>query len=597
MTIDSNIIEATSPPHDTDTDFSESGDISGDGGVMKEIITHGVQGWQKPENGDDVQMHYRGTLLNGTEFDSSYSRNTPFSFKLGDAKVIKGWDIVGKTMAKGEKAKVTLMPEYAYGKSGSPPKIPENATLIFEMELISWTSKRDVFNDGLVIKSELEAGEGWERPGKLAEVTVAVVASLMEPDGKTAGKELHRGEVIFTLGSGQVPEAWEKVIPDMKKGAAQALLCRASHTTGPGIDYVPKGTEIVQFKLKLLSWRKIEDIHSDGTLVKKVVKEGDGWERPNDGSDVTITAKYFLPSMESNLLVPPPAGDSFHSVTEQLFKVGDGDVMDGVDRVVQSMKENESAIIAVAPIHAYQTAPNLLKSEFVAKGVSKTSRILIEITLLKFEKSKDVWGMSFEEKIEEMKIRKQKGNDLFKAGRYDTAKKSYDRAVAFFDSPTSELSPELKTQVNELLVQCHLNLAMCYEKLGEVQKTMTHCKKALEISPSNVKALYRQGCAFLALDDYYNANSCLKYALQLSPGNLDVRRKLKQLKAKRLEQDESDKRLYSNMFGRMSKLEEKENPAVQSNGHAEATESKADAIKSEEVLDVDMKDTMAEVTA
>lgn len=554
---------------DTDDDFSRSGDLTGDGGVVKEILQHGIQGWQKPENGDDIQMHYKGTLMDGTVFDSSYDRGTPFSFKLGDGKVIKGWDIVGKTMAKGERAKVTLKPEYAYGAAGSPPKIPPNASLVFEMELLGWTSKRDVFGDGTVIKTEISSGEGWERPGSLAEATVMVVATEMDASGRNPCNQLHSGEVIFTFGSGQVPEAWEKVIQDMKKEAEVELLCRPPHTTGPGIEYVPEGTQCVRFNLKLLSWLKIDDIHSDGTLVKKVLKEGDGWERPNDGASVVIDTKFMLPVSDSKLIVPSSQKNTEVSMEGLKFKIGDGIVIDGLDRVVQSMKLNESAIVYVAPEHAFKSAPGLLTDELKGKGFSTDNPVLIELVMTKFEKAKDVWSMSFEEKLEEMKVRKQRGNKLFKDGRYSTAQKSYDRAVAFFESSTSELSQELKAKVNELLVSCHLNLAVCHNKLGDIQKVMTHCMKALDIQPSNVKALYHQGCAFLALEDYYKANSSLRYALELSPGNVDVRRKLKELKEKRLKQDAKDKKLYSNLFGRMSKLEEKEQKDAQSNGHTE----------------------------
>lgn len=571
-------------------DFSKSGDLMGDGGVIKEILQQGVQGWEKPENGDDIQMHYRGTLLDGTPFDSSYDRGTPFSFKLGDGKVIRGWDVVGKTMAKGEKAKVTLKPEYAYGATGSPPKIPENATLVFEMELLSWTSKRDVFGDGTVIKTEISPGTGWERPGSLAEATLAVSATHMNDNARDELAKLHEGEVIFTFGGNQVPEAWEKVVKDMKKDTEVSLICRPPHTTGPSVDYVPADAKCVKFGLKLLSWRKIEDIHSNGELVKKVLQEGDGWERPNEGSTVSVTAKYMLPDTTSSLLVPPPAGGDAVVVEDLEFKVGDGVVIDALDRVVQSMKVNESAIVAVAPEHAFRSAVGLLTEEFTAKGFKADSKILIDLKMTKFEKAKDVWSMSFEEKVEEMNNRKERGNDLFKSGRYATARKSYDRAVAFFDSPTSELSPELKAKVNELLVKCHLNLAVCLNKLGDIQQVMVHCKKALEIQPANDKALYRQGCAYLALDDYDNAKLSLKYALELSPKNADIQRKLKELKEKRNKQDAQDKKLYSNLFGRMRKLEEREHQGAGSNGLPNPTEMKPEGI----VPDAEMKEAPAE---
>lgn len=574
-----------------DSDFSQAGDLSGDGGVIKEIITHGVNGWQKPEDGDDVSMHYRGTLLDGSEFDSSYDRSSPFTFKLGDGKVIKGWDIVGKTMAKGEKAKVTLKPEYAYGESGSPPKIPPNATLVFEMELLSWVSKRDVFGDGLVIKSEVSAGDGWERPGKLDEITLGVVATAMEPDGRTERADLYNGQTTFTNSSGQVPLAWEKVIPDMKKNAVLSLLCTGPHTSGPGINYVPDGTEYVRFQLTMLSWKKVDDIHKDGTLVRKVLKEGEGWERPNDGATVTISAQFFHPAMDSELLVPPPEGESFLALEDFSFKVGDGVVIDGLDRVVQGMKAKESALVIIDPKHAFESAPDLLTKEMEGKGLSKESRLLVELMLMSFEKAKDVWSMSEEEKLEEMKARKQIGNDLFKKGRYPAARKSYDRAIAFFDSPTSELSPDVKPKVNELLVRCHINLAVCLDRMGDISKVMTHCKKALEIAPSNVKALYRQGCAYLEMDDFYNARSTLKHALQLSPSNIDVRRKLKEVKTKQLAQDAADKKLYSNLFGRLSKMEAKEkvaNSSVQENGDTKG--ELEGAKKGKQAEDVEMKE-------
>lgn len=75
-------------------------------------------------------------MENGTPFDACKNKEDPFSFVIGAGKVIKGWDIGVATMKKGEKSLFVLKPEYAYGSSGSPPKIPANATLHFEIELL-----------------------------------------------------------------------------------------------------------------------------------------------------------------------------------------------------------------------------------------------------------------------------------------------------------------------------------------------------------------------------------------------------------------------------------------------------------------------------
>ena len=114
-------------------------DISDDGGLCKRILTAGDPAEGTPFEGAEVQVHYVGTLLSdGSKFDSSRDRPGNFKFKIGQGQVIKGWDQGVATMHKGEKAELFCRADYAYGESGSPPKIPGGATLKFEVELLSW---------------------------------------------------------------------------------------------------------------------------------------------------------------------------------------------------------------------------------------------------------------------------------------------------------------------------------------------------------------------------------------------------------------------------------------------------------------------------
>lgn len=87
-------------------------------------------------SGKLLTVDYKGSLTNGTKFDSSYDRGTPFSFTLGEGRVIKGWEqgLVG--MKVGGKRKLTIPPSLGYGERGAGASIPPNATLVFEVELL-----------------------------------------------------------------------------------------------------------------------------------------------------------------------------------------------------------------------------------------------------------------------------------------------------------------------------------------------------------------------------------------------------------------------------------------------------------------------------
>ncbi len=93
---------------------------------------------ETPKKGQMVTAHYHGTLLNGEVFDSSVERGTPFQFPVGMGRVIKGWDEAFLGMKKGEKRKLILPADIAYGMRGSPPVIPANSVLVFDVELIDF---------------------------------------------------------------------------------------------------------------------------------------------------------------------------------------------------------------------------------------------------------------------------------------------------------------------------------------------------------------------------------------------------------------------------------------------------------------------------
>jgi FKBP-type peptidyl-prolyl cis-trans isomerase FkpA len=115
-------------------DSGSSPSSSGTGTLVIEDLTVGTG--QVAATGNTVTVHYVGTLLNGTKFDSSYDRNQPYTFRLGVGAVIAGWDqgVVG--MRVGGKRRLTIPPNLAYGNQANGP-IPANSTLRFDIDLLN----------------------------------------------------------------------------------------------------------------------------------------------------------------------------------------------------------------------------------------------------------------------------------------------------------------------------------------------------------------------------------------------------------------------------------------------------------------------------
>lgn len=515
-------------------------------GLKKLLVKEGGS-WETPETGDEVEVHYTGTLLDGTKFDSSRDRGTPFKFKLGQGQVIKGWDQGIATMKKGENAVFTIPPDLAYGESGSQPTIPPNATLKFDVELLSWASVKDICKDGGIFKKIIKEGEKWEHPKEADEVLVKYEARL--EDGTVVSKS--EEGVEFYVTDGYFCPAFAIAVKTMKKGEKVLLTVKPQYgfghqgreAIGNDVAVPPNATLLVD--LELVSWKVVDEVTDDKKVLKKILKQGEGYERPNDGAVVKVK---YTGKLEDGTVFEEKGSDE----EPFEFMAGEEQVVDGLDRAVMTMKKGEVALVSVAAEYGYQTE---IKTDLAV--VPPKSTLIYEVELVSFVKEKESWDMNTAEKIEAAGKKKEEGNALFKVGKYFRASKKYEKAAKYIEYDTS-FSEEEKKQSKPLKVTCNLNNAACKLKLKDYTQAEKLCTKVLEIESQNVKALYRRAQAYIQTADLELAELDIKKALEIDPNNRDVKLEYRALKEKQKEYNKKEAKFYGNMFARMSKLEELE---------------------------------------
>lgn len=512
---------------------------------LKKLILKAGESWQTPFPGDEVEVHYTGTLSDGTRFDSSLDRGTPFRFKLGQGQVIKGWEHSIGSMKKGEKAIFTIPPELGYGETGSPPLIPPNATLQFEVEMLSWTSVRDICKDGGLLKKTVRDGERWAYPKDADEVLVKYEARL--EDGAVVSRSSEGVE--FYVKDGYLCPAFSAAVKTMRKGEKATLTVKPQYAFGE------RGFEVVENKvtvppnstltvdLELVSWKNVVDITDDKKVLKKILKEGEGYERPNEGA--LLKVKY-TGKLENGTVFERKGSD------EEPFEfiASEEQVIDGLDRAVMTMKKGEIAMVTILPQYGYKDT----KIQRDLATVSPNSTLIYEIELISFVKEKESWEMDTAELIEVAGKKKEDGNALFNAGKYLRASKKYDKATKYIEYDNA-FSEDEKSQTKALKFTCNLNNAACKLKLKEYREAANLCSKVLEVDSKNVKALYRRAQAYIETADLEQAESDIKKALEIDPNNRDVKLEYKTLKEKQKEYNKQEAKLFGNIFNRMSRLE------------------------------------------
>ena len=331
------------------SNMDENGYTLLESGLKYKIITKGDG--LKADNGMNVSVHYIGTLLDGTEFDSSVKRGQPFAFKLGIGQVIKGWDEGIALLNVGDSASFLIPDSLAYG-SVDRPGIPANSTLNFEVKLVDAKAPVVIEKykveglDTLVTNSGLkyiilEEGEG-ENPK--AQDVVSVHYSGYLTDGTMFDSSVKADRQFdFELGIGRVIPGWDEGIAMMKPGAKFQLLIPYHLAYGekgyPG--HIPEKADLI-FDVELLSVKAplvIEKYNVKGLKVNKtesglkyiVLEEGTG-ENPLAQNVVSVHyTGYFADGtmFDSSIKRGQPIE----------FPLGAGRVIKGWDEGIALMKK------------------------------------------------------------------------------------------------------------------------------------------------------------------------------------------------------------------------------------------------------------------
>ncbi|KAG8453877.1 hypothetical protein GDO86_000485 [Hymenochirus boettgeri] len=140
------------------------------------------------------------------------------------------------------------------------------------------------------------------------------------------------------------------------------------------------------------------------------------------------------------------------------------------------------------------------------------------------------------------------GNNFFKSQNWEMATKKYNKALRYVESCRDVTGDDNISKLNPIAVSCNLNIAACKLKLSDYRAAIESCQEALEIDPSNTKALYRQAQAWQGLKDYDQALGDLKKAHELTPNDKAISNEILRVKQKIKEQKEKEKAVYAKMF-------------------------------------------------
>lgn len=387
--------------------------------------------------------------------------------------------------------------------------------------------------DGGVLKRIVKPGTGEDKPAVGCQVNVHYVGTLENGDKFDSSRD--RGDLFqFQLGKGNVIKGWDLGVATMLQNEVCELKIEAKYAYGErgSPPKIPPNATLV-FEIELFSW-KDEDVTPDGGVVKRMIQEGVvGGGKPNLEGSVKIHVRGTY------------EGRVFDERDVE-FIVGDGyehGIVEGIEKGVVTMKRYEKAKYFIRSPYGFKSEGN------PTFEIPPNADIIYEVVLFDFEKAKEIYEMSYDEKIEKSKELKERALKCIKASEYQKAIDYYERILQFVRINKEDSDYPLGLPYK---IAANSNAAMCFLKLKDYNKALVKTEKVIKLDPGNVKGHFRHGESLLGIKDYQNAVKSFESALKLEPDNTAVKKQLQFARNLYKKQVADDKKLYSSIFAKMS---------------------------------------------
>ncbi|CAM6085286.1 unnamed protein product [Calypogeia fissa] len=448
-------------------------------------------------------------------------------------------------MTKGEISRIKARPALHYGDPDCPVTMPENfpksSELLFDIEVLDFFKVKVVTEDFGVLKKVLQDGVGWETPREPYEVSVRIVGRV---DGNDAPFISRKEEPLhFTMGKHEVPAGLEKGLETMTKNEKAILYISGSYiTAASATPELPLKAAEIQFEVEVLQVIQVRDMLGNGAVIKRRIRDGKGEfpvDCPLQDSTLRIHYKGMLPSEQDKVFYDTRRDNADGEPLE--FSSGEGMVPEGLEMSVRLMLPGEISLVNSTSTYAYD---KFARPAMVPEGAS----VKWEVELISFDKRKDWTGFTFKEIMDDSQKQKATGNRLFNEGKFELAKAKYDFILREF----KHVNPNGDQEVAELSraqISLQLNVAACYQKLGEYVKCIETCNKVLEGNPHHVKALYRRGLAYTATADFEEARKDFNQMIVLDKSSeSDANAALVKLKKKEQEAALQARKQFKGLF-------------------------------------------------